>query len=200
MLTSPDVDFWPTSGYRLLAVDANGHLTVTDDFLRHLLSRPELAPIADSCPAEVALHDQLLAAPRCEVTEATLATLKDRDAADNYAVWLRFRARLLAGPTLEASYLALFQGDGVDVAPVLVQQLTQILLRHVLGGKASALNTGIARAHGDILVGLDADTVFAPDAIALITFDQSKIIVPDLVAGGFDGYRRGGIGQLCRYR
>jgi cellulose synthase/poly-beta-1,6-N-acetylglucosamine synthase-like glycosyltransferase/peptidoglycan/xylan/chitin deacetylase (PgdA/CDA1 family)/spore germination protein YaaH len=34
------------------------------------------------------------------------------------------------------------------------------------GGKASALNAGIALAHGDILVGLDADTVFAPDAIA----------------------------------
>jgi len=30
-------------------------------------------------------------------------------------------------------------------------------------------------------------TAAAPDAIALITFDQSKIIVPDLVAGGFPG-------------
>lgn len=144
MLSTPDIDFWPTSGYRLLAVDANGHLIVTDDFLRHLLSRPELAPIADSCPAEVALHEQLLAAPRREVSEVTLAGLMDRDAADNYAVWLRFRSRLLAGPTLEASYLALFQGDGVDVAPVLVQQLTQILLRHVLGGKASAMQARAA--------------------------------------------------------
>ncbi|BAH40183.1 MAG TPA: polysaccharide deacetylase [Gemmatimonas aurantiaca] len=34
------------------------------------------------------------------------------------------------------------------------------------GGKASALNLGIARAHGEVIVGLDADTVFAPDAIA----------------------------------
>jgi branched-chain amino acid transport system substrate-binding protein len=30
-------------------------------------------------------------------------------------------------------------------------------------------------------------TAEAPDAIALITFDQSKVIVPDLVAGGFAG-------------
>ena len=118
MLATPEIDYWPTSGYRLLTVDANGHLTVTDDFLRHLLSRPELAPIADSCSAEIALHEQLLDTPRFEVSEATLATLKDRDSADNYAVWLRFRARLLAGPTLEASYMALFQGEGVDVAPV----------------------------------------------------------------------------------
>ena len=144
MLISPDVDFWPNSGYQLLRVDANGHLIVTDDFLRHLLSRPELAPISDSCSAEVGLHNQLLANPRCEVSEATLAAVKDRDAADNYAVWLRFRTRLLAGPTLEASYLALFQGDGVDVAPVLVQQLTQILLRHVLGGKATAMEARAA--------------------------------------------------------
>jgi cellulose synthase/poly-beta-1,6-N-acetylglucosamine synthase-like glycosyltransferase/peptidoglycan/xylan/chitin deacetylase (PgdA/CDA1 family) len=34
------------------------------------------------------------------------------------------------------------------------------------GGKASALNYGIARAHGEIIVGLDADTVFHADTIA----------------------------------
>lgn len=34
------------------------------------------------------------------------------------------------------------------------------------GGKASALNFGIERARGSIVVGLDADTVFLPDTIA----------------------------------
>jgi len=38
----------------------------------------------------------------------------------------------------------LFQGEGVDVAPVFVQQLTQIFLRHVLGDKASALEARMA--------------------------------------------------------
>ena len=33
------------------------------------------------------------------------------------------------------------------------------------GGKASALNHGIARARGDIVIGLDADTVFVPGTI-----------------------------------
>ena len=33
------------------------------------------------------------------------------------------------------------------------------------GGKASALNYGIARAHGEIVVGLDADTLFRPDTL-----------------------------------
>ena len=63
-----------------------------------------------------------------------LAAVRDEDARANYAIWLRFRQRLLAQPTLEASYMALFQGEGVDVPPVFVHQLTQVLLRHTLGG------------------------------------------------------------------
>jgi cellulose synthase/poly-beta-1,6-N-acetylglucosamine synthase-like glycosyltransferase/spore germination protein YaaH/peptidoglycan/xylan/chitin deacetylase (PgdA/CDA1 family) len=42
------------------------------------------------------------------------------------------------------------------------------LIRQANGGKASALNTGIARASGEILVCIDADTQFAHDAIALL--------------------------------
>ncbi|OYU46302.1 MAG: hypothetical protein CFE44_02840 [Burkholderiales bacterium PBB4] len=137
-------DFWVNSGYRLLDINTQGHLRVTDDFLRHLLERPEIAPISDSCEAEQALHAQLQANPRSEVPPAQLQTLADRDAADNYAVWLRFRTRLMAQPTLEASYLALFQGPGVDVAPVLVAQLTQVLLRHILGPNATAMEARAA--------------------------------------------------------
>ncbi len=136
LLTPAGRDFWPSCGYRLLDQNADGHLMITDDFLRHLLTRPELVPIASSCAEEIALHERLLQTPQREVAPAELSVFQDRDAADNYAVWLRFRARLLAAPTLEASYLALFQGEGVDVAPLLVQQLTQVLLRHVLGHAA----------------------------------------------------------------
>jgi cellulose synthase/poly-beta-1,6-N-acetylglucosamine synthase-like glycosyltransferase/peptidoglycan/xylan/chitin deacetylase (PgdA/CDA1 family)/spore germination protein YaaH len=39
------------------------------------------------------------------------------------------------------------------------------------GGKASALNYGIARARGGIVVGLDADTLFLPDTL-------SKLVAP----------------------
>ena len=141
-MTRAGRDFWPSCGYCLLAQNADGHLVVTDEFLRHLLARPEFAPIASSCAAELALHGQLLQTPQREVTSAELSVFKDRDAADNYAVWLRFRARLLAAPTLEASYLALFQGEGVEVAPLLVHQLTQVLLRHVLGQAAGEEKEG----------------------------------------------------------
>lgn len=125
-------DYWVSCGYRLLAVGSDGRLTLTDDFLRASLLRPELAPIPESCPAELALHEKLIAAPRASVAEAELAPLADPDARENYAIWLRFRQRLVAAPTIEAAYAGLFR-DGVDVPPAMVHQLTQILLRHILG-------------------------------------------------------------------
>jgi len=137
-------DFWPSCGYRLLDKTADGHLIVTDDFLRSLLERPELAPVPESGAGELALHQRLLEQPRSEVDATQLAGVADEDARNNYAIWLRFRRRLLAHPTLEASYVALFRGEGVDVPPVFVYQLTQILLRHILGGQATALQARAA--------------------------------------------------------
>lgn len=136
-------DYWPNCGYRLLGRSAEGHLIVSDDFLRSLLARPELAPVAQSCADELALHRRLSDQPRLAVSEAQLALVRDEDARANYAVWLRFRERLLAHPTLEGSYLALFR-QGVDVPPLLVHQLTQVLVRHVLGDGATAMQARVA--------------------------------------------------------
>ena len=137
-------DFWRSSGYALLDKTAEGHLIVTDDFLRGLLERPELAPLPESSAAELALHQRLHDDPRREIDAQQLAAIEDEDARNNYAIWLRFRERLLAHPTLEASYVALFRGEGVDVPPVFVHQLTQILLRHCLGGEAPAMQARAA--------------------------------------------------------
>ena len=148
-------DYWRQCGYRFLDKTADGHLVVTDDFLRSLLQRPELAPVAESCAGELALHERLLEAPRAAVDERQLAAISDADARENYAIWLRFRQRLLAEPTLEASYRALFRGEGVDVPPVFVHQITEILLRHALGDAAPAMQ---ARA---------AEMLFRPQRIAI---------------------------------
>lgn len=137
-------NYWLESGYRLLLIDADSQLCVTDDFLRHLLARPELAPIADSCAHEVDLHHKLLLAPRQEIGKEVLDAIRDSDAAENYRVWLRFRDRLLESDTLEACYMAFFHGTGVDVAPVLVEQLTQVLVRHVLGNRPTAMEARTA--------------------------------------------------------
>ncbi len=137
-------DYWPSCGYRLLRAGDDGRLLVTDDFLRSYLLRPELAPIAESGPAELALHDALLADPRRDVPLAELGTVEDPDSRDNYAIFLRFRERLLAAPCLEAVYVGLFGGDGVDVPPLFVHHLTQVLLRHVLGEHAPPMQARAA--------------------------------------------------------
>jgi len=149
-------DFWPSCGYRLLTVGGDGRLTLTDDFLRTFLARPELAPVPESCAGELALHDALQADPRRRVDRADLAAVTDPDARDNYAIWLRFRDRLTAANSLEAAYAGLFKGEGVDVPPEFVAQLTQVLVRHILGADA----TPMAARAGEML--------FRPQKIAVL--------------------------------
>ncbi|MEO8305931.1 MAG: DUF6352 family protein [Betaproteobacteria bacterium] len=131
-------DFWSSCGYRLLTAGADGRITVTDDFLRASLLRPELAPIPESCAAELALHERLMTTPRAAVVPGDLASIADEDARENYGIWMRFRERITAFPTLEAAYLALFR-EGVDVPPLFVHQLTEILVRHILGASADPI-------------------------------------------------------------
>ncbi len=128
--------FWIHSGLSLLDVDAHGGLTVTDEFLRAYLNRAELAPVEESCANECALHARLVSAPRGPVDEQELARLADPDAAENWRLFLRFRDRLLAAPSLQAAYYTLFAdaaGTGrIDVPPLLVDQLAQIIVHHLL--------------------------------------------------------------------
>ena len=137
-------DFWPACGFSLLTQGGDGRLTVTDAFLRNYLTRPELSPIAESSRNELALHDALLGNPRLVVTSATLANVEDVDARENYGIWLRFRARLLAANSLESAYVGLFHGDGVDVPPLFVDELTQVLLRHILTDAATPMEARVA--------------------------------------------------------
>lgn len=174
-------DFWRSCGYRLLTVGGDGRLTVTDDFLRTFLLRPELAPIPESCAAEIALSEALLAHPRRAVDAAELAAIADTDARDNYLVWLRFRDRLLAANSLEAAYSGLFRGDGVDVPPLFVHQLTEVILRHILGAEADPL---AARA---------AEMLFRTQKIAVL--EDGAVMAAD--AGAVDVYATsGGFGSL----
>lgn len=180
-------DFWPACGYRFLQ-QKDGALVVTDDFLRSLYLRPEVAPIAESCDAELKLHDALMKAPRREVASAELLTIKDSDAQANYRVLLRFRDRLLAAPTLEAAYLNLFKGDGVDVPPLFVFQLTQIFLRHVLAanGAADPLEARMAECLFRVqkISVLEDGAVMAADDETIETFSET---------GGF-----GSLGELLK--
>lgn len=132
-------NFWPQLAYKTLEPGPDGQLLVTDDFLRTYLQRPELSLVPESCAAEQSIHARLLANPRCDIAEQEIGQMADADIQENYRVWLRYRARLLAANSLESFYMSLFKGEGVDVPPLFVSQLAQIFVRHILGENAHPL-------------------------------------------------------------
>ena len=137
------MDFWPNCGFNLLRRSADGRLVVTDDYLRLYYLRPELAPIPESCDAELRLHAALLDEPRREVAPAEVEAIADPDARENYAVLMRFRERLLAAPTLEAFYAKLFQEE-IAVPPDFIHHTAQVILRAILDGTQDGLEARAA--------------------------------------------------------
>jgi hypothetical protein len=118
------------------------------------------------------------------VSDADLGAIRDEDARENYRVWLRFRDRLVAAPSLEAAYVRLFQGEGVDVPPLFVHETTRVLLRHVLGDAPDALE---ARA---------AEMLWRPQTVAVL--EDGTVMAADeatvelyATTGGF-----GNLGEL----
>ncbi len=133
-------ELWRSSGYHLLEETPEGRLRVTRDFLRAYLRRPEIRPVAESCPAERALHARLMDDPTAAAAPEDLARLADPDARQNYQVLLAFRDRLTGAASLEDAYLGLFlEPAGVRVPPLFVDQLAQILVRHILRGTTDPL-------------------------------------------------------------
>ncbi len=177
-------DFWHDSGYHLLTATAEGRLGVSDDFLRAYLMRPEIRPVEESCAAERALHETLMADPRRAVPEPEIARLQDTDAQDNYRVVLSFRDRLLEAEDIEACYLACFTGSaGAQVPPLFLDQMAHVILRHILDGTEDGLR---ARA-GELLfreqrIILQDGNILAADA---------EIVEMYAATGGF-----GALGQL----
>ncbi len=132
-------DFWRNSGFHLLERAGDGRLSVTDDFLRAYLMRPEIRPVEDSGPNEVALHEALLEDPRRSVEAAALERIEDADSRDNYRVLLAFFGRLKRAASLESCYLEIFSGGEVTVPPLFIDQLAQIIVRNILEGCDDAL-------------------------------------------------------------
>lgn len=177
-------DFWTNCGFKLLKRGGDGRLIVTDDYLRAYFMRPELAPVPQSCDAERALHDALMADPRRKVTDADIAAITDQDAQENYRVMLRFRQQLLAVPTLEAFYSDLFRRD-IAVPPDFVHHTVQVILRGILDGSRDALE---ARA---------AELLFRKQRVsvsegAIMLADDETVEMHAVSAAA------GGIGQLIR--
>ena len=127
-------EVWKSAGLHLLSRNANGWLTVTPDFLRAYLSRPEIHPIDTSCETEIALFDALMADPRANVSAEQLAGLADQDAADNYRVVLGFRDLLVKAGTIEGAYLTLMGGQDIAMPPVFIDQMVHAIAGNMLLG------------------------------------------------------------------
>ena len=126
-------DFWPASGLIHLERTTRGWLRPTDAYLRTFLALPELALVEESCAAEIALHDALIATPSRPVARAELDALHDADARSNHAMFLAFRDALLAAGTLEWYYLGLMRGGGITVPPLFVDRIVQTIVHHLQG-------------------------------------------------------------------
>lgn len=135
-MTSPEPalhhEFWKSAGIALLERDDEGWLSLTPDFLRAYYMRPELRPVEDSCSEELRLHDELMADPFMAVDETRLKLLADEDAAENYAMVLRFRSVLQETGSIEGAYLALIENGSPPIPPLFLDQLVHVILRNCL--------------------------------------------------------------------
>ncbi|MDO9708193.1 DUF6352 family protein [Paracraurococcus lichenis] len=131
-------DLWVASGHLFCDRDPAGRLLPTPDLWRAFLARPELVPPEEACDAELALHTGLLADPLRAVPPAQVAALADADARENWQVFLAFRDRVQAQPTLEAAWLALFRGNVAGIPPLFLQMLTHLVTRAALEDEADA--------------------------------------------------------------
>lgn len=129
-------EFWIASGHQLCDRDADGRLVATPALWRAFLARPELVPPEEACGHERALHAGLLEDPLAPADPAAIARLADSDARENWTVFLGFRDRVAAEPTLEAAWLALFRGGVAGVPPLFLQMLTQLVVRAAMEGEA----------------------------------------------------------------
>ncbi len=145
---------WPGCGLAELQRGDDGALRVTDAYLRLFVQRPELALVDESCQSERALHAALLDDPRRAVTPERLARLQDADARDNWAVFLRFRRRLLQAGSLQAAYRGLFDGSPIDVPPLFIDLLVQAIVQGLLDGQ-------------DAMQARAAELLFRPQRISL---------------------------------
>jgi Family of unknown function (DUF6352) len=165
-------DFWLACGHHLVDRDVGGGLSITDDFLKAYLARPELTPPADACPAERALHAAVLAEPRRAVGRNEIAAIADADARENWQVMLGFRKELVEHATLEAAYLDLVRANR-KVPHIFLNQLVQLILRNILDGSEDAF---VLRA---------AELFFRPQRLAL--HEGSLIAADEETLAGLGG-------------
>jgi hypothetical protein len=128
-------DFWLSSGHHLLDHDAQGHLVITDEFLKVYLARPEVMPPDDACIVERAIYQKVARHPRAAISALEIGDMADRDARENWRHLIGFRDALLAAPTVEAAYLGLIRAAKVTIPPLFLNQLVHVIARNIFDGE-----------------------------------------------------------------
>ncbi len=175
---------WHSSGaYLLDRLPGRSGLKVTPDYLAAFLARPELAPVEESCAAEIALHAAIAEDPLKAVSEAELAALADPDAAENYRIFLSFRDLLVRSETLEKAYMAIVRGQAGNVPPLFVEQMVH------------AIMTGILHGQTDPMRWRAAELFFRPQNVSTgegqLMLADEEVVDQHAETGGM-----GGLGQL----
>lgn len=176
------MDFWPSCGFQHLHRNERDWLLPTPEFFRLFLERPELALVAESCPAEIHLHKTLLANPLALITEPALKKLRDPDVQFNYSIFLKFRDALVTSGSIEAYYQSLFQQGAITIPPDFLDLLVQVILRNILDGSSDAQ---LLRA---------AELLFRPQQV---TIENGQVLSADL-AFVQSHQATGGLGELGR--
>ena len=148
----------------MLIRDENGHMVPTVDFMRAYFMRDEVAPEAESCPAELAFHKKLIDDPFASVVPTDLFEIADKDVVHNYQAVLRFRDFLSNHNSLEDAYMAITRGSKIQFPPLFVEQMTQIILRNILDGVADPMQIRAAELlFRDQVVTLDDGCIMVAD-------------------------------------
>jgi Family of unknown function (DUF6352) len=180
-------DFWISCGHHLLDREEGGGLSVTDDFLKVYLARPELIPPPEACAVERTLHGALLADPRTPVSPSDIAAIADADARENWQLLIAFRDHLLTHKTLEAAYVDLVRHGVGNTPPLFVNQLVHVILRNALDGVEDARVVRAAElfyrgqrvtVHGGSLIAADEETVGGSTPQAPVTPLVSMLGLP----------------------
>ncbi len=123
---------WTACGHQHLSRNDRGWLSAGPDYWRLWLNRPEMAVVPESCKAERRLHQDLLEQPLMQVAPAALNALKDEDARENYALFLRFRDDVEQAGSLESAYMGWMTSGHIQVPPLFIDLVVQAIVCHVL--------------------------------------------------------------------
>ncbi len=167
-------DFWKSAGIHLVERNADGWLQVTPDYLRAYLTRPEVHPVEESCPAEIALFEALMADPLRPVEDREIVAIADADAVETYRIVVRFRDHLARAGTIEAAYLALFGAEPVVLPPVFLDQMVHLILRNALRDTDDPMRVRAAEIFfRDQNVNLDEGRIMLADDEIVETFAET---------------------------